>query len=201
LGRFLSETATPGNRERERALAAWARASVLTRPGAYLRGLARSFTSQLEMRGGTASDTGWFLWRLSRDGREMGQVFANAQVSGLNQVPAAFQMEAGRGWSARAADWLSRHKVGGVPRLVLLAGAIMAGIAMLHRRRWGEAMVIAGTGALFMVHAAVLLPHSRYGVTACACWFVLLPDAAGALKNLFQGGASPRTVDQEHPIA
>jgi hypothetical protein len=117
------------------------------------------------------------MWRLARDGREIGWDAGNYFVSEYSKDMKVFEMDGGHGAQARLADWLVRHKVRGMPQAPLLLAATIALVGMLLRRQWGEAILVAATIAFFMLHAAMLLPYSRYGVPAWVCWFVLLPDA------------------------
>lgn len=76
--KFLEETNAWGDRNVEAELGRWTRASIRSRPGAYVRGVARVFLSHLGIR---SNDVSWFVWRLSVDGREHGQSAWNMQVS------------------------------------------------------------------------------------------------------------------------
>ncbi len=190
LSRFLTDTGTPGNAELEGVLSAWARSSVRSRPGAYAMGAVRTLAGQLDM--GAGNDTAWALGRAGRDGRELGQAAGNFQVSEYSRDMEPFRMEGGRGFSARAAEWLARNQIGGLPRIPLLLAAVIAGMRMALRRRWGEALVVVGTGGLFVLHIALLLPHGRYGLPACACWILLVPEAAVAIAQVIHAARSRR---------
>lgn len=199
LAQFLTDTGTPGNAELEAVLSAWARSSVQKRPLAYAKGAVRTLSGQLDM--GAGNDTAWALERAARDGRELGQAAGNFQVSEYSPELEPFRMEGGRGLSARAAESLAHSQIGGLPRIPLLLGAIVGGVSMALRRRWGEALVVLGTGGLFMLHVALLLPHGRYGLPACVCWILLIPEAALAITYLARNARRQRRTVQVQPAA
>jgi 4-amino-4-deoxy-L-arabinose transferase-like glycosyltransferase len=160
----------------EALLGRWARASIMSRPSAYIRGAWRALVALTEVdRHPRGTDTGWALWRLSADGLTLGQAAGNFQISGTNPELAVFAMRAGDGSASRFHDWMSRHRLPGIPQVPLLACALIAGIVAVSRRRWGEASIMAGTGALFLIHAALLLPFGRYGLCAWVTWLMVFP--------------------------
>lgn len=172
--RFLEQTNAWHDRQIESVLGAWTRASILSRPWPYARGVLRVLAADL---GVLPNDLRWFVRRLSVDGRSRGQVAGNMQLSPGTAVP-GFDMPAGRGAAAQAAAWTARNGVRGLPQVPLLLGAIFAAVGMLGRRDWGGAIIVAGTGAFFMIHPVMLLPSARLAVPAWACWVILLPDGA-----------------------
>ncbi len=179
---FLVDAGVWGSAAKQGELSAWAWRSARTRPGAYLRGAARSTAALLELRRRMETDTGWSLWRLSRDGRELGQSAANFQLSGDGEAVREFAM--GRsGFAAGIVGRAAGLGLRGMPQVILFAAAAAAIVVLLRKRRWGEALVVTGMIAYFGAHVVMLQPWSRMAVPAWACWLLVFPDGARGLTR------------------
>lgn len=172
---FLGRAGVWSDAIKQRELGAWAWRSAAERPGEYLRAMARSGRTLLELRPRMQTDGGWALQRLSEDGKSIDQVALNFQVSAGNAPGQEFVM--GRWeWATEFLGWVAKRRVSGLPQAVLFVGAVAAGVAMVVQRRWGAAWVILGTGMYFAAHMAMLQPWSRLAVPAWACWMMFFPD-------------------------
>lgn len=186
---------------RRQLLVDWTRASIRENPGGYARVLFQAGLWQLNRFPTnsifTYSETAGFTGRLGLDGTKYGFAAPNFQFNAIAPGMATFAMPGGVGPPARAARWLELHHIEGLPQIPLFLAAVLCGVAGLRRRAtWGLSLVIAGTGAYYFAHAAMLLPFSRYSMPAWAAWYiplgVLIPLAAG----LFRPG-SPARMEEE----
>ncbi|MCC6679085.1 MAG: hypothetical protein IT436_18325 [Phycisphaerales bacterium] len=188
---------------RRQLLVDWTRASIRENPGRYASVLFEAGLWQLNRFPKnsifTYSETAGFTGRLGLDGTKYGFAAPNFQFNAVAPGMATFAMPGGVGPPARAARWLELHHIEGLPQIPLLLGAVLCGVAGLRRRAtWGVSLVIAGTGAYYFAHAAMLLPFSRYSMPAWAAWYIplgmLIPLSAG----LFRRGSPARMTEEAY---
>jgi hypothetical protein len=93
-------------------------------------------------------------------------------------LPAPFtqRIHAGLTRFLELASWLR-----GIPQVPLAVLACAAVALCLHRRRYAEAAVLAGSLTFVAVHALILFPHQRFILPAQMLWYLSLPLLAETL--------------------
>jgi 4-amino-4-deoxy-L-arabinose transferase-like glycosyltransferase len=182
LHEFLGEVGAWSRPATERTLREWTLASVRSRPWTYARGVWYAALWQLDFYPGgspmTDSETSWMIWRLSRDGRQMGFTEANFQFDGAPGGLEEFGMGPPRWPLSQVMRWWGKRAQPGLITLPFLLATIWGGVRCVRRREIGVALLIAGTGAYFAAHAGLLLFNSRFSMPAWAAWYMLAGAAA-----------------------
>lgn len=194
---------------RRQLLVDWTRASIREAPGRYTKVLFEAGLWQLNRFPKDSifnySETAGFTGRLGLDGTKYGFAQPNFQFNANAPGMATFAMPGEIGPPARAARWLELNQIQGLPQIPLFIAAVLCGLAGLRRRAtWGISLVIAGTGAYYFAHAAMLLPFSRYSMPAWAAWYIplglLIPLAMGAFRGAaggHSGGPDRARIEEE----
>lgn len=171
----------------------WAMRSVREHPGDYAIGVlhAALWQSDYLPRWSKPPDheTRWFVRRVAVDARHRGPG-SNFNIEGEpDPLVRALSMDRpsrGVAWIFNA--WASqRHH--GAWTLLLLVIAVGAGVVSLVRRRWSLALLFAGSGVVFALHAALVSPYGRYSMPVWMAWSV-------APAVLAMGGREPRSPQE-----
>jgi len=176
LHRFVFSIGTFEQPDVREDIGLWAIRTVLEHPGSYLRGVLIATLWQCDyLPGGTRPPERELIWmvrRVSVGGGEPGPA-SNMIIGGAPgpalQPLAMDRPSSGMAWIFNA--WGYSHHFGFVT-LLLLASAVSAGALCLVRRRWMLAFMIAGGGAAFAVHVALLSPYARYSLPIWMAWAV-----------------------------
>jgi hypothetical protein len=181
--------ATDGYRSLEQSdrFGAWARASIARNPAGYLRAAWDALRWQLNVgvagRPPMYDELPFFLDRLTWDAHDPPRGPANFQNPGELPKPWAFTV----GWHGgvlqaymRAA---ARAPIHGLPQVPLLLCALAATALAAWRREWSVALVLLGTIAFLLAHAALLLPVARHALPVSAVWYVAAAYLLGAASS------------------
>lgn len=152
----------------------WAVDSVKAHPGSYARGVLIASLWQCDyLPGGTRPPERELLWIVQRaavDPQHSGPA-SNMTIGGppdaVLEPMAMDRPSRGAAWIFNA--WAYTHHLG-VLTLALLVCAVVAGVVSLFWRQWTWALLIAGSGAVFASHAALLSPYARYSLPVWMVW-------------------------------
>lgn len=174
-------------------ISGWAIRSVREHPGDYAAGVLHAALWQCDYlpRWSDPPDheTRWFVRRVAVDANHRGPG-SNFNFEG-EPDPLVRQLSMDR--PSRGVAWVfnawasQRHN--GAWTLLLLVSAMAAGVACLVRRRWSLALLLAASGAVFALHAALVSPYGRYSMPVWMVWSV-------APAVLAMGGRKPGTTEE-----
>lgn len=174
-------------------ISGWAMRSVREHPGDYAAGVLHAALWQCDYlpRWSDPPDheTRWFVRRVAVDANHRGPGSNFNIVGEIDPLVRELSMDRpsrGVAWVFNA--WASqRHN--GAWTLLLLVSAVAAGVACLVRRRWSLALLLAASGAVFALHAALVSPYGRYSMPVWMVWSV-------APAVLAMGGHKPGTTEE-----
>ncbi|MFI4882381.1 MAG: ArnT family glycosyltransferase [Phycisphaerales bacterium JB064] len=177
----------------------WAVDSVKAHPGSYIKGVLVAMLWQCDyLPGGTRPPERELLWIVQRaavDPQYSGPA-SNMTIGGppdaVLEPMAMDRPSRGAAWIFNA--WAYTHHFG-VLTLVLLVCAVAAGVVSLFRRRWTWALLIAGSGAVFASHAALLSPYARYSLPVWMVWAVTPAIVVAGSKRSESEPEPPKTLD------
>lgn len=153
----------------------WIRASILARPGDYLRHCGYTLCWQLNHfsksfpQPGKESFLDWTLRRLARDGDGL-QFTGDPEHLGMQR----FIVHGQDGLLRRLLGWLETHSGNGAPQFAIFAAALLATGLSLLRRDWPLLLVLAGTLAFTLAHVMMLFPVDRYLMPMWPIWQIML---------------------------
>jgi len=176
--RVILDTDALESAERGQQLGAWARASILEQPAAYLGSI--PFALLWQLNAGIAGkppmydELPFFLERLTWDTHQPPRPVPNFQNPGTVPRPWAFTVA----WHGGLMQSYMRRAAGGalrgIPQLPLFACALVACAVAALRRDWTIAVLLAGTLLFVLAHAALLLPLARHAMPAWTVWYLAL---------------------------
>lgn len=177
------------SREQGERLGDWAIASIRARPLAYVASVPYALLWQLnagiEGKPPMYDELPFFLDRLSWDAHQPPRgASPNFQNPGALPKPWAFTMA----WHGGVVQAYLRaaQRLHGIPQLPLFACAVIAGVLAAVRRDAQVALLLGGSVAFVLVHAALLLPIARHAMPVWTIWYL-------AAAYLLGGGAGART--------
>lgn len=181
VGALSSETTDAG-------LSRWAMRTITEDPGGYAVRAARACVWQLNVFPGAwnhrNSELNWMLTRLGTDGTARGQAAPNFQVGALTaddaHLLAPFEGHARQGPFLRTYIWIAQRWPRGLPQVVLVVCALVAGWLAFTRRQWPLLAVLGGTLAFVVFHGLLVFPFARYSLPAVAVWYAAAGQVVAA---------------------
>jgi len=176
--RVIIDSGALESAEPSRALGDWARASVAANPLAYAASV--PFALLWQLNAGIAGkppmydELPFFAQRLTWDTHQPPRgASPNFQNAGHVPRPQAFTVA----WHGGVMQSYMKRVAGllrGVPQLPLFLCAVAATLVAALRREWWLAVLLAGTLAFVLAHAALLLPIARHAMPVTAVWYLAL---------------------------
>ncbi len=170
--------------------AAWARDSVRADPGRYLAAVGHTLRWLLNvgdpLHPPISDELLFFARRPVLDGTLQNNQAPNFQGGLLEPALARkFVMAPGRPGSlaARFLEPFGTPAGRGIPQVPLALLASVACVLAFLRRRWPEALALAGSLAFVLAHAFILYAWQRYSLPAEMLWFLSIPILAGVLRR------------------
>jgi len=163
--------------EQSERFGVWARAGMARRPLSYLGAAWDALRWQLDVgaagRPPMYDELRFFLERLTWDTHDPPRTGApNFQNPGRLPKPWAFSVAWHGGVLQTYMRAAARSPLRGVPQLPLALCALAACALAAWRGAWPLALVLLGTIAFVLVHAALLLPVARHAMPVWTVWYV-----------------------------
>ena len=192
LSRVVTEVGAFDDPAQDGALGAWARASLLKRPGGYLK--AGLYTLLWQLNAGVAGKPAMYdeMRLLTRRPFAAGAYPVAPNFQGAGHFPnwERFSMSWSGGILAPYLLWWGESAPRGLPQIPLFLFALAALVSAIFLRDWGLAAFFAGSLALVGASCALLMPVTRYALPAWTLWYVaaawVAKRAAPRLKPLFE---------------
>lgn len=161
-----------------RALTAWARRSMFSRPFSYVAAVGTATLWQLNVFPPWSplkvGELNWCIRRLGNPRHPPGQGAGNFQLSGPGDGVMAFAMDRGDGFVRSVLRAIGLNLITGVPHVPLFAGAVVVVVIATRRRDWPTALIVLGTLAFVAAHAVLLMPNGRFALPAGALWYAVI---------------------------
>jgi 4-amino-4-deoxy-L-arabinose transferase-like glycosyltransferase len=158
-------------------LGAWARASIVKHPAAYLASLPYALLWQLNAgipgKPPMYDEVPYFLERLTRDPPAPSPA-PNFQNPGALPGWQSFAMAWHGGVMQAYLRWAGSGTLRGLPQVPLFLCAIFGCVLAGWRRDWSVAAVLAGSLAFVAAHVALLQPVTRHALPAWTVWYLAL---------------------------
>lgn len=173
LSRVVTEVDAFNDPAQDAALGAWARASLLRRPGGYA--LAGFYTLLWQLNAGVAGKPAMYDEMLLLARRPFMAVdypvAPNFQGAGRFPGWEKFVMNRTGGPLAPYLTWWGEGHLRGIPHVPLFLAALGALITALLLRDWALAAFFAGPFALAGASCVLLMPVTRYALPAWTLWY------------------------------